>query len=237
MMQVVWEQKWWLLLGLPFMFLGSLTDFLSPKFLGMTITALTEKQYDKVNDYIWTFLGIILASTICSFLRDYIFAIASEALGLSLRQKLYDTVIRKDMSFFDDTRTGDILSRIGSDTQVVSDGLTTSVAQTVKSVTILIGVFVIMFTYTWKLTLVCVAANFPLVFFSRITSFASRSSSKKLQDAKAKMVSYAEETLSNIRTVKAFSDEKQCVLKYNVESNNVYRWGNKMALLWGTFMG
>jgi ABC-type multidrug transport system fused ATPase/permease subunit len=50
------------------------------------------------------------------------------------------------------------------------------------------------------------------------------------------MCSYAEETLSNIRTVKAFADEKQCLAKYNSESMKVYEWANKMAKLWGFFM-
>ena len=85
MLKFVWEQKGWIFLGMPFMFLGSLTDFLFPRFIGQTITALTDKEYDKVDGYIWWFLAIIFASAISSFLRDYIFAIASESLGLSLR--------------------------------------------------------------------------------------------------------------------------------------------------------
>jgi ABC-type multidrug transport system fused ATPase/permease subunit len=101
---------------MPFMFLGSLTDFLSPNFIGLTITALTKGDYKKVDEYIWKFVVIIVATAIASMIRDYIFAIASEALGMSLRQKLYDTIIRKDIQFFDDNRTGDILSRLGSDT-------------------------------------------------------------------------------------------------------------------------
>lgn len=84
-MTFVWEQKGWLLLGMPFMFFGSLTDFLFPNFIGQTITALTKGEYDKVNEYIWKFVVIIVATAIASFIRDYVFAIASEALGLSLR--------------------------------------------------------------------------------------------------------------------------------------------------------
>lgn len=70
---------------MPFMFFGSLTDFLFPNFIGQTITALTKGEYDKVNEYIWKFVVIIVATAIASFIRDYVFAIASEALGLSLR--------------------------------------------------------------------------------------------------------------------------------------------------------
>jgi len=161
-----------------------------------------------VNEYIWKFFVIIVASAIASFIRDLIFSYASESLGLSLRQKLFDTVIRKDISFFDDNRTGDILSRIGSDTQVVSDGLTTAVAQTVKSTTVLVGVLIIMFMKSWKLTLICLAANSPLIFFTRVSFFFTHGWQAQLQKAKAVMCSSAEESLSNIRTVKAFADEK-----------------------------
>ena len=86
-----------LLLGMPFMFFGSLTDFLFPNFIGTTITALTAGNYKKVDEQIWKFAVIIVATAIASMIRDYIFAIASESLGMSLRQKLYDTVIRKDI--------------------------------------------------------------------------------------------------------------------------------------------
>ena len=159
---------------MPFMFLGSLTDFFAPNFIGMIITAMGEKDWEKVDTYLWKWLTIIIASTISSFIRDFVFAIASERLGMSLRQKLYDNVIRKDISFFDDNRTGDILSRIGSDTQVVSDGLTTSVAQTFRAVTILTGYLVIMFKYSWILTLILIAAMLPNVLATRISLEANR---------------------------------------------------------------
>ena len=218
------------------MFLGSLTDFIFPDFIGKIITAMTEKEWDEVDDYIWKWLVIILATAFASFLRDFIFAIASERLGLSLRQKLYDTIIRKDISFFDNNRTGDILSRLGSDTQVVSDGLTTAVAQTVRATTILVGVFVIMFRINWILTLILCAALAPNIFATRISLECNRRYAVNYQKAKAGMCSYAEETISCIRTVKAFSDEDGAIKNYRVESGEVFKWGDQKARIWGVFM-
>lgn len=155
---------------------------------------------------------------------------------MSLRQKLYDTVIRKDISFFDDNRTGDILSRLGSDTQVVSDGLTTSVAQTFRAVTILTGYLVIMFKYSWMLTLILIAAMLPNILATRISLEANRQYAEGYQKSKANMCSYAEESLSNIRTVKAFSDETGSIKVYNKESFEVFDWGDKKSRIWGIFM-
>jgi ABC-type bacteriocin/lantibiotic exporter with double-glycine peptidase domain len=45
---------------------------------------------------------------VSSFIRDALFGITSERIGRSLRTKLFDALIRKDVAFFDDNRTGDI---------------------------------------------------------------------------------------------------------------------------------
>jgi ABC-type bacteriocin/lantibiotic exporter with double-glycine peptidase domain len=93
-----------------------------------------------------------------------------------------------------------------------------------------------MFKYSWKLTLVVLASNFPLVFSTRLSWYCTHKWNANLQKAKAEMCSFAEETLSNIRTVKAFSDEKQCIAKYNEESQKVFFWGERNAIVWGYFM-
>jgi ATP-binding cassette, subfamily B, multidrug efflux pump len=118
----------------------------------------------------------------------------------------------------------------------VSEGLTTSVSQTVQNCTVMVGVLIIMFKYSWKLTLIVLASNFPLILFTRLSWHCTALQNNHLQKAKAEMCSYAEETLSNIRTVKAFSDEKQCVARYNQESQKVFYWGNRNAQIWGFFM-
>lgn len=82
-----------------------------------------------------------------SFLREIIFGIVSQKLGMSIRSQLFSTIVKKDVSFYDDIRTGDMLSRLNSDTQVVQDGLSTNVMMAVKSTCIVMVVFGIMFTY------------------------------------------------------------------------------------------
>jgi len=82
-----------------------------------------------------------------SFIREIIFGIVSQKLGMSIRSQLFSTIVKKDVSFYDDIRTGDMLSRLNSDTQVVQDGLSTNVMMAVKSTCIVMVVFGIMFTY------------------------------------------------------------------------------------------
>ena len=74
------------------------------------------------------------------------------------------------MNFYDNFRTGEMLSRLGSDTQVVQDGLTTAVSSAVKASAICIGSIIILFTYDWKLALIIIVVMAPQIIASRVTS-------------------------------------------------------------------
>jgi ATP-binding cassette subfamily B multidrug efflux pump len=98
-------------------------------------------------------------------------------------------------------------SRISSDTQVVQDGLTTGFAMFCKSSCICIGMIVIMFTYSWQLTIYALILTAPSLFSTFVFFSISKKYNMRYQKAKADMSSVASEYFGNIRTVKAFADE------------------------------
>ena len=96
------------MIGFPFMFLGSITDFFFPNFIGKAINAMkTGSQEDVINN-ILTWIVFMCIGAVSSLIRDSLFGITSERIGLSLRARLFEAIIRKDVSFYDDNRTGDI---------------------------------------------------------------------------------------------------------------------------------
>ena len=128
------------------------------------------------------------------------------------------------------------MSRLSSDTQVVQDGLSTSVTMFVKAACICLAMVIVMFTYSWKLTLYALLLITPSLISNRIFMHFFRSYQKRYQDAKADMGSVAQETFSNVRTVKAFADEKGSVRLYNLKNDNVYQIGKVKSYIWGGFM-
>ena len=72
-----------------------------------------------VYEIMFVWIVVILISGVCSLIRDVIFGMASEKIGASVRHRLFESIIRKDVNFYDNIRTGDLLSRLGSDTQIV----------------------------------------------------------------------------------------------------------------------
>ena len=97
-----------------------------------------------------------------------IFGVAGERLGNSLRKQLFGSLINKDVGFFDENRTGELISRISSDTQVVQEGLTTAVAMSVREIAKVILVFVIIFLYSWQVALIAIGTMAPSIIVTKV---------------------------------------------------------------------
>ena len=213
----VGEQWCLLLVGLPFMFAGSLIEFLAPNIIGRIMDQFRVENFEGdggVYELIVTWMFWLVISSLCSFTRELLFGITSQRLGFSLRNDLFKAIIDKDVTFFDNFRTGDMLSRLGSDTQVVQDGLTTSVAMFIKALAVVVGTCVILFTYEWRLAIIIIVVILPQIIASRISAAYLNAFAVKYQKAKAEMSNIGAESISNIRTLKAFSDEEMTSLRF-----------------------
>lgn len=102
------EQKWTMICAAPFMFFGGITDFLFPNLIAQCIDAMKQGDDEGIfyNLKVWSV--IILIGATCTALNSYLFGITSERLGESLRNKLFTSLIVKDVAFYDEVRTGDL---------------------------------------------------------------------------------------------------------------------------------
>jgi ABC-type bacteriocin/lantibiotic exporter with double-glycine peptidase domain len=107
----------------------------------------------------------------------------------------------------------------------VQDGLSTSVAMFINNFVVIVAMVVIMFTYSWKLTLIGLALITPSLFANRIFMYFFNDFNKKYQDAKGELGAMSQETFSNLRTVKAFADEKGAVDKYSRQNDKTFKIG------------
>ena len=105
----------------------------------------------------------------CTFFQAIIFGVTGERLGNSLRKRLFDSLINKDVGFFDENRTGELISRISSDTQVVQEGLTTAVAMSVREIAKVIVVCVVVAFYSWQVALITAGCMAPSIIVTRLS--------------------------------------------------------------------
>lgn len=113
---------------------------------------------------------------------------------------------------------------------MVQDTLGTNVSMFVRGLLFILIVLCILMVISPALTGMTFAGIIPLVVFSRFYQNWMRTLQRLIQSEKGKMNTVAEESFSNIRTVKAFSNELAEIAKFREGNNVVYAAGRKKAL-------
>lgn len=197
---------------------------------------MKDGNYEEFETIIYQWMVIIAIGSVFGGVRDWLYGMSSEKIGLDIRERFFGSIIKKDIGFFDDRKVGDILSRLTSDTQIVQMGLTVNISMFLKSAFTIIGVFIIMFTYSWKNTLIAIGFLFPMFIIMPLWARLTQFTQVQYQDVKAEASSIANESIGNIKTVKAFSGEEISVGMFEVSNNGVYNIGVNMAKYYASMM-
>ncbi|XP_022774596.1 ABC transporter B family member 27-like isoform X2 [Durio zibethinus] len=217
-----------------------------PKYGGMIIDIVSrdirtpEQQSDALeavkNTVIYIVL-IVVVGSLCSALRAWLFSSASERVVARLRKDLFSHLIRQEVAFFDVTRTGELLSRLSEDTQIIKNAATTNLSEALRNLTTaLIGVG-FMFSSSWKLTLLALAVV-PIISVA-VRKFGRylKELSHTTQAAAAVAASIAEESFGAIRTVRSFAQEGYAISNYAEKVDETLKLGLKQAKVVGLFFG
>ncbi|XP_015422743.1 PREDICTED: ATP-binding cassette sub-family B member 9, partial [Myotis davidii] len=191
--------------------------------------------------YIFSHLDRSL-SAISSFaagIRGGIFTLIFARLNIRLRNCLFRSLVSQETSFFDENRTGDLISRLTSDTTMVSDLVSQNINVFLRNAVKITGVVVFMFSLSWQLSLVTFM-GFPIIMMvSDIYGKYYKRLSKEVQNALARASNTAEETISAMKTVRSFANEEQEAEVYSQKLQQVYKLNRKEAAaytyyVWGS---
>jgi ABC transporter fused permease/ATP-binding protein len=191
----------------------------------------------RLDGAIWIAVPAIILMALASFARAYFFTLAGERVVARLRQRLYGSLIRQEVGFFDAERTGELVSRLGSDTAVLQNSVTVNVSMALRFALQTIGSVIILFFMNWRLSMVMVAVVPVLAIGIAVFARAVRRLAKKAQDALAAAASVAEETLGNVRTVRAFAREEAETARYSAQVEESFRLGRRLAVAYGSLQG
>ena len=197
-------------LGLLALALSSATVLSFPYLAGKLLDVASGKTgffLTSINQIALALLAILLIQGIFSFIRVYTFSIVSERTLADLRQAIYQKIIWLPMSFFDSRRIGELLSRITSDVGMLQDTFTTTLAELLRQVLVLIIGITVIFVLTPKLALFMMLTFPVLVFGALVFGKFIRKLSKKTQDQLASTNIIVEETMQSIAVVKSFTNE------------------------------
>ncbi|MBS0361188.1 MAG: ABC transporter, partial [Proteobacteria bacterium] len=160
-----------------------------------------------VAPWFWLMGAIALALALSSALRYYFVTKLGERIVADLRKAVYAHILTLDPAFFLMTRTGEVLSRLTTDIQIVENLLTTSISVALRNTLMMAGGLVLMVVVSPRLTLLVVVTLpvviAPLFLFGRRV----RTLTASTQDQFAAAVGTAGETLDALEIVQAFGRE------------------------------
>jgi ABC transporter fused permease/ATP-binding protein len=231
--------KGYFIAGMTCLFLSSVTLMAFPHLTGKLIDTSAGNQsfiLTSIDEISLALGGVLAIQSLFSFFRVYFFSQVSERGMADLRKKLYEKYMTLPMSFYDNTRTGEMFSRITSDVMLLQDTFSFQLAEFFRQITVLLAGVTILFFTNYQLTLFMLA-TFPILIFAALFfGRFIRKLSKKAQDALAKANVMVEESLQSIQTVKAFTNEYYEVNRYGNALNDVVNIALKNAKFRGGFI-
>jgi ABC-type multidrug transport system fused ATPase/permease subunit len=219
---------WLFALGLLFLLVSTGASLMFPKLLGDMVDIANKGEMPDGIRRTGILLFIILtAQALFSYSRTRLFVIVTEKTLASIRQYLYNHLIRLPMSFFSERRVGELNSRISADISLLQDSLTGTLADFLSQMLVIIGGITFMMISSYQLTLFTLAIVPAMALFAFYSGRAIRRYSKKAQSYVAESNTIVEETLQGIQNVKAFTNETFESNRYREKTEQVARTGIK----------
>lgn len=219
---------------------GSLANLAFPKLLGDLVTSGNEGRIlDDLTRIALLLVVVLLAQAIFGYFRTVLFVNVTEKSMADLRKDTYAHLIRLPMTFFDGHRVGELNSRISADVSLVQETLTTTLADFIRQIVIIVGGIALLVITSPKLTLFMLAILPAVVILTYIFGRYIRRLSKKAQRAVADSNTIVEETLQGIRSVKAYTNEFFEMSRYAIKVKEVAGIGMRSGRyrgLFGTFL-
>lgn len=235
-----------LVIGTVALLIASTTGLLIPKFGGKIIDIVSgdiqtpEQQseaWDEVKNTIFEIFLVVIVGSVCAALRAWLFSSSSERVVARLRKNLFGHLVSQEIAFYDVTRTGELLSRLSEDTQIIKNAATTNLSEALRNLSTAAIGLAFMFSTSWKLTLLALLVVPVISVAVRQFGRYLRELSHKTQAAAAVAASIAEETFGAIRTVRSFAQEGYETSRYSEKVNETLKLGLQQAKVVGCFSG
>lgn len=222
--------------GMFFLLGASLANLAFPKLLGDLVDAGNKGTLAvELNRLVLYLIGILIVQAVFSYFRAVLFANVTEKTMADIRRFTYNHLIKLPLSFFDKHRVGELNSRISSDISMLHETFTTTLADFIRQMVVIIGGIGLLI-YTSPGLTVFMLAILPVVimgiwFFGRFIRTLSREAQKKTAESNT----IVEETLQGIRSVKSYTNEPFEINRYHQKINEVAKAGMKSGIYRGLF--
>jgi len=223
-------------LGMLFLLGSSGASLAFPKLLGQLVDLGNHGNLAReINRIALILVVVLILQSTFSYFRILLFVRVAEKTLADLRQSTYNHLIRLPMKFFQHRRVGELNSRISADITLLQDALTSTLAEFMRQLIVIIGGISLMMITSFKLTLFMLAIVPVIMILVVVFGRYIRKLSKQAQKQVADSNTIVEETLQGIQSVKAFTNEFFEMARYRLKTMDIAATGIKNGRLRGAF--
>lgn len=217
-----------------FAILSSASGIFSPLVIGRAITAINNGN--AVMLFILLLAGIYASNFLVSLLQGIITAVFSQRVTYRIRTRLFNTMVKLPLSFFDTRQHGELMSRLTNDVDNISSTIADSLSQLLSSIFTMIGILIVMITLSLPLTLVALMGTAAIVILTKIIASITRPLFIKQQKDLGLLNGHIEETISGIFIVKAFGREKAVTKDFEILNDQLSKTAEAAQIRSGIIM-
>ncbi|WP_248150960.1 ABC transporter ATP-binding protein [Microbacterium aoyamense] len=206
---------------------GAVATLAQPLVVGQVIERVQNEI--PLGNLLWAIVALVVASSLISGFQHYLLQRTGTAVVYSSRRKLIARILHLPISEFDARRTGDLVSRVGTDTTLLYAVLTQGLADAVGNALLFVGAIIAMALIDWMLLALIVAVIGVSVVGVTLLSGRIRTATAEQQEKVGELASSVERAVGSIRTVRAAGASDREIASITRTATDVYGVGVRIA--------
>ncbi|AEC50965.1 ABC transporter ATP-binding protein [Pyrococcus sp. NA2] len=215
---------------------STIATLMSPYLLRIAIdNYIIPRKFKELGLITSLYLLSLVAQWFFATLQTYYTEVFGQKVLRNLREKLHRKILESNLDFFKEKSTGDLVSRLINDTNIVNDVLVSGLLGGLSSLLSLGGIMVAMFLLNVKLTLVTLSSVPLMVIVALYFGGKMRRAYRETRQKIAKISSVVEESVAGIETIRAFGKERDVEREFSKVSMDTIRAYLRVAIYMGIF--
>ncbi|XP_050408183.1 mitochondrial potassium channel ATP-binding subunit [Patella vulgata] len=243
-LHMLWPEIWYLLASVASALAVALVNVKIPIMLGEIVNVISQFTSQTAELFMEQIKGpalrlVVLYSVqgLLTFCYITLLSTVGENVSTRMRKRLFESLIKQDIEFFDKYKTGELIDRLTSDVQDFKSSFKLCISQGLRAVTQTIGCVATLLLISVKLTGIMLAVVPAIIIGGSLIGSTLRKLSKDAQTQVAQSTAVADEALGNVRTVRAFAMEKKENELYGSELNKARKLNIQLGVGIGVFQG
>ncbi|WP_414754151.1 ABC transporter ATP-binding protein [Anabaena sp. CCY 9910] len=204
----VWQHKLQLILGSSTIFFLSFLQVIIPQITRYVIDVIIPER--RIDLLPWLGLGIAVITLLIgslNFARSYMMSLVGQQTIFDIRNDLYKHLQTLSLNFFENQRTGTLMTRVTKDVDALEKLITTDVAEIIAEIFTFIVIVTYLIYADWQLTLLILITLPIMIYLTQLFGTQMRGAYREVQQQGAEINNHLQETLSNIKLIKACANE------------------------------